>query len=149
MTVSGGTPPYTYFWTGGATTEDISNACNRPYIVWVTDANGCTESAFVRLWGGGFSIFSKTLDSDRDIVVSPNPSEGKFNLDFYYSGEGQQVSTRVVDMTGREITAKEFDIVKGPNTLEYDITGVTPGTYLVELVFESDGSAGVKKVMIK
>jgi hypothetical protein len=149
MTVTGGTPPYTYFWTGGTRTEDITNACNRPYIVWVTDANGCTESAFLRLFGGIFNVLSTTLDSDHDVVVSPNPSEGQFQLDFYYNGEGSMVTSRVIDMTGREITSKEFELMKGANTLEYDITGVTPGSYLVELIFDSDGSATVKKIMIK
>ena len=42
LTVSGGTPPYFYFWNNGATTEDISNLVGgQVYTVLVTDANMC------------------------------------------------------------------------------------------------------------
>ncbi len=42
LTVSGGTSPYTYNWSNGATTQDISNLAVGSYTVTVTDANGCT-----------------------------------------------------------------------------------------------------------
>ncbi len=44
-TISGGTPPYTFSWTGPggytATTEDICNLFAGLYILTATDANGC------------------------------------------------------------------------------------------------------------
>ena len=45
LTVSGGTAPYTYAWTGGATTEDLIDVAEGAYEVIVTDANGCTATA--------------------------------------------------------------------------------------------------------
>ncbi len=41
-TPSGGTPPYTYLWTGGATTPTITNRPVGQYSVTVTDSKGCT-----------------------------------------------------------------------------------------------------------
>ncbi|KQB40404.1 T9SS type A sorting domain-containing protein [Flavobacterium aquidurense] len=39
--VSGGTPPYTYEWTNGATTPKIENITTNNYFVKATDAKGC------------------------------------------------------------------------------------------------------------
>jgi len=42
LTVSGGLLPYTFNWTNGATTEDLSNLSIGDYDVTVSDLNGCS-----------------------------------------------------------------------------------------------------------
>ncbi|MFI5149507.1 MAG: gliding motility-associated C-terminal domain-containing protein [Bacteroidia bacterium] len=42
--VSGGTAPYTYSWSNGATASNITNLCPGSYTVKVTDAMGCFQS---------------------------------------------------------------------------------------------------------
>ncbi|MCB9332824.1 MAG: SprB repeat-containing protein [Lewinellaceae bacterium] len=44
LTVSGGTPTYSYAWTGGATGQNPANLSAGTYTVTVTDANGCTAT---------------------------------------------------------------------------------------------------------
>ena len=62
--VSGGTTPYTYVWSTGATTADINNVGAGTYTVTVSDVNGCTASASV------------TINEPTQLVVVCNGTNG-------------------------------------------------------------------------
>ncbi len=58
VSVTGGTPPYTYSWTGGSTTQSVANLSAGTYTVTVTDnsAGGCgalTASVDVNIGNDG------------------------------------------------------------------------------------------------
>lgn len=55
VVASNGTGPYTYLWTGGATTDTANNLSAGLNTVTVTDANGCTVTASTTL-GNGTSV---------------------------------------------------------------------------------------------
>ncbi len=44
VTVTGGTPNYTYQWNSGQTTQDLAGLGDGTYILTVTDANSCTAT---------------------------------------------------------------------------------------------------------
>ena len=78
-TVSGGTGAYTYMWSNGAITQDVTGLVADTYTVTVTDANGCTASTStpitqptaisISLVGSNVSCFNGT-DGSIDATVS-------------------------------------------------------------------------------
>ncbi|MBL7807995.1 MAG: T9SS type A sorting domain-containing protein, partial [Saprospiraceae bacterium] len=49
VSITGGTEPYNFLWSNGATGNTLSNASVGDYTVQVTDANGCLSSTAVSL----------------------------------------------------------------------------------------------------
>jgi hypothetical protein len=73
LTVGGGTPGYSYLWSHGPTSEDVSNLIAGTYSVRVTDAAGCTENDTVVIdQPDPFQFF---LDSTTNISC-PGGSDG-------------------------------------------------------------------------
>lgn len=64
----GGTAPYTYQWSTGATTPAIIAPGNGIYSVIIMDANGCTVSGVINYTGGGNPCASLTVAIQWDSV---------------------------------------------------------------------------------
>ncbi|MBL0315840.1 MAG: choice-of-anchor L domain-containing protein [Flavobacteriales bacterium] len=63
LTVSGGFPPYDISWTGGSTSQDLTDLCAGTYTVIVTDASGCSiELPFTVLDTPGVTITTQQQD---------------------------------------------------------------------------------------
>ncbi|MCX6297396.1 MAG: gliding motility-associated C-terminal domain-containing protein [Bacteroidetes bacterium] len=67
LTVSGGTAPYTFAWTGPsaftASTEDISGLASGSYSITVTDLNGCVKTTTITVTQPSSIVISNTTSS--------------------------------------------------------------------------------------
>jgi gliding motility-associated-like protein len=72
LSVSSGIAPYTYAWSNGATTKDITGLTQGYYIVTVTDANGCTRTDSVRVNLPPPLTYTKTISDYNGYGISCN-----------------------------------------------------------------------------
>jgi large repetitive protein len=69
VNVSGGTMPYSYLWSNGATTSTITGLTAGVYNITVTDANGCVNSSCS---SQVLSPSCITPDAGADITIACN-----------------------------------------------------------------------------
>lgn len=110
LTVAGGTPDYSYLWSTGATTEDISNLAAGTYNVTVTDDNGCTTSTSV------------TITQPTALVLSTSAT----NVTCNGNGDG----TINLSVSGG---AGSYTYLWSNGATTQDLSGLGPGTYSVQV----------------
>jgi VCBS repeat-containing protein len=74
VTIISGTAPYTYNWSNGATTEDLTNLSSGTYTLTVTDASGCTASTSVTITAPATPVFTTYGASDVNCYGAANGS---------------------------------------------------------------------------
>ncbi|MFN8309054.1 MAG: gliding motility-associated C-terminal domain-containing protein [Chitinophagales bacterium] len=91
ISVAGGVPTYSFNWSNGATTEDISHLAGGNYSVVVTDKNSCTATGNFNITGPSAAIFLlvNSLDvscngghNGRAVVI---PSGGTSPYNYFWS----------------------------------------------------------------
>jgi len=108
LTASGGTSPYSYAWSNGASTEDINGVAAATYSVTLTDANNCVITG------------STTVDQPTALAVSTSVVDIKCNGD----DDGQ------IDLTVSGGTTGYTYMWSNTSTVQ-DQTGLDGGTYSV------------------
>ena len=127
VSATGGTSPYTYLWTGGATTSSISGKTAGTYTVTVTDNNGCTASCSSTINEPG-ALCNLTSAGLANVVCNNNGTTSDASDDyisFTLNPTGTTLgSSYTVSVSGGSIT---------PNTGNYG----SPTTFQLQ-----NGSAG-------
>jgi uncharacterized repeat protein (TIGR01451 family) len=123
LSVSGGVGPYSYAWSNGSGTEDITGLTAGNYVVTVTDLNNCTTSASYTITEPVALTFTS--------VVTPNclnQSNGSINLTvsggtpgytFTWSGSGSGSNPRTGLSAGiYSVTVTDANLCSVVNSFE-------------------------------
>jgi hypothetical protein len=86
--VTSGLSPYTYLWTTSAVTPDISGLAAGPYLVTVTDVNGCSANGTFGLSDPGAAPVTLSSSEDPTNVICEGESvtftaSGSQNYNFF------------------------------------------------------------------
>ncbi|MEI6408795.1 MAG: sulfatase-like hydrolase/transferase [Bacteroidota bacterium] len=135
----GGTLPYTYLWSNGATEADLSHLAPGPYTVTVTDAHNCTitGSAVVDLLIGTMNIQDTTEPS---MFLHPNPASDKLFVDF--SIPDMQVNQlRITNALGNTLLQ-----IQQPNlSAGIDLSAFPAGIYFLQITSDQMEQVAVKQ----
>jgi hypothetical protein len=126
VTVSGGTPNYTYYWMpGGQTTASISGLAAGTYTVMVLDANGCGDTLEVVV-GSQVSLDETGF---ANAVLYPNPTNDKVYLSF----EKASVKEGVIEVYSMDGKRMLVQTLKDASEHELSLKDWSPGMYRVSL----------------
>ena len=133
VTVSGGTPPYSYQWISngstspGDTSSVILNKLPGMYQVQVTDANGCTFTSMILV----ILVPTKEPDWSPFIQAYPNPTEGLVRIAFNLP-EHADTEIIIYDAIGRLIQTRATEHLK-EGILTVDMADRPDGIYLFRI----------------
>jgi hypothetical protein len=126
LTVSGGLSPYTYLWSNGATTQDLTGLLAGTYTVNILDANDCkftntvtvtnVVSAFEPAWLSGVSIRPNPTADFARIVFGQLPDE--------------TIHIQVMDASGRVLMTS---ISEGSLKADLDCSQLPEGMYFIHM----------------
>ena len=152
VTASGGAGFYEYDWNGGQLSPAITGLSAGKYSVKVTDANGCTataqaEVASVNLPSGHATAKLASAKPCPVFTAFPNPAHDQLQIRFD-DDEQQLLVMRMADLSGRVV--RELHIVSGAgeNFHEVELSGITPGIYVVSLM-KNEENASVKTIVVQ
>ena len=132
VTPLGGTGPFTYFWTTGLASQDLSNIPAGQYIIAITDANNCVTSAQITVnqptapLSGTITQLPITCYGANDGQLTANANGGTAPYSYTWSPSGQTGSiasmlapgtyvVSIVDANG--CTASATDLLATPPSL--------------------------------
>ncbi|NBU71702.1 MAG: hypothetical protein EBS53_09675, partial [Bacteroidetes bacterium] len=127
---SGGVAPYTYLWSNGATTPNITGVPAGSYTLTITDANSCTN---VQTWGIIEPPLALTASLSTPVNISCNgANNGSVQVTASGGTAGYQVSYQRTSPPGPLVSPAGVEILLSGGT--YPITGLSAGNYTVTVV---------------
>jgi len=109
VSIFGGVAPYSYAWSNGMTTQNVTNACAGTYSITVVDANGCDAAV---------------------IYTIQNSGSGNITVAGVVTNTTCGQNTGAIDITVTGGTGSYYYLWSNNATSE-DIAGLNSGLYMV------------------
>lgn len=114
------------------------------YKVRVTDVNGCTKMSNAR------KLIIDCSQPKRFAMagykIYPNPTGGVFFVE-KTGGDVADITTEILDMTGRVVMSVEFPQAENGSAMEVDTDGLSAGVYYIRIM--SEGSISTSRLIIE
>ncbi len=123
----GGTPPYTYEWSDGQTTETAVDLANGDYMVTISGEFGCSAVGSVTVT----NVAVDNIASLENVEISPNPTNGQFQINLALN-TAEVVSVEVLDVVGRKVQATAASTITN-EVYNIDLNNESEGVYIVRL----------------
>ena len=134
LTVTGGAGNYTYQWSNGMSTEDVTGLLPGAYTVVVTDGEGCaTSSTFIV---SNLSGVNNITGEAGEVLIYPNPA----NDVMFVEANGESIEQcKVFSVLGQLV------FQTNPNSTRAQITTneLKPGAYFIQIT--TNGNQVTKK----
>ncbi len=126
---SGGQSPYSFSWSTGATTAQVTNLAAGTYSVTITDANSCVKTASVTLTAPATGI-SNVADIT-SIKLYPNPAKDVCNLQIELA-RAQAIDIRMYNSIGQQVYSKHETNFKN-GIVVMDISELAAAVYTIRI----------------
>ncbi len=125
VNIIAGNPPYTYLWSNGQTSQQISNLATGVYSVTVTDGNGCT------------STYQVTITQPQPIIATYNIT----NVGCY----GQSTGTITISPTGG---TAPYNYLWSNGASTQTVTNLSSGAYAVTITDSNNCTHAVNNITV-
>jgi VCBS repeat-containing protein len=126
LSVNGGTAPYQYSWSNGATSENLNNIHSGNYSITVSDRNGCNETLQMSV-SGNEELGENTMLHMR---MFPNPATGEMNIQFSKTVNG---TLQVVGVNGKQLIRTSLSTIQ----YQLDLSQYAEGLYYMVVTPEN------------
>jgi hypothetical protein len=126
-TVTGGTGPYVYMWSNGATISDAMQLAGGNYTLTVTDANACEKTATATI--GQLTSIGEIANTPF-VSLYPNPFGSQLTIQSLRPLNGTTIT--VCSLLGQQVITQT--VTSTASTATVSTTSLPAGTYLVAVL---------------
>lgn len=141
---TGGYPPYSYYWSDSSTTAVVNSLLPGTYSVTITDSLGCSTVDNVVV--SSPLRISDPENIEFEVVLSPNPNNGNFNL-IFNNDINETTIIGIYNVVGEKVFYQELPAINKSEIYPVILENVSAGNYYVKIV--SPAYSYINKFIVK